>query len=144
MYLRPDATQSRALYFVAGGLAAARPTPSNNHFTLLLMTTSPLRTPIPSHQDIIVLIPLKLAFIYLLLPSLMRHRMRPDMFTRIPRHAPSVQVARRHPDMQVMFWACGFAWPCPLVVVGRCVFNFIAEAVSMFVLARENTPGLHD
>ncbi|CAM9866176.1 unnamed protein product, partial [Pylaiella littoralis] len=52
-------------------------------------------------EDIIFLIPLKLAFVYLLLPSLMRHRMRPDMFTRIPKHATSVQVARRHPEMQV-------------------------------------------
>ncbi|CAM9106632.1 unnamed protein product, partial [Laminaria digitata] len=52
-------------------------------------------------EDILVLIPLKLAFIYLFLPSLMRHRMRPDMFTRIPKHAPSVQIARRRPDLQV-------------------------------------------
>ena len=49
------------------------------------------------------LIPFKLAFVFLLLPSLMRHRMRPDMFTRIPRHAASVQVARRHPELQVLF-----------------------------------------
>ncbi|CAM9463784.1 unnamed protein product, partial [Ectocarpus sp. 12 AP-2014] len=52
-------------------------------------------------EDIFLLVPLKLAFVYLFLPSLMRHRMRSDMFTRIPRHATSVQVARRHPNMEV-------------------------------------------
>ncbi|CBJ25633.1 conserved unknown protein [Ectocarpus siliculosus] len=52
-------------------------------------------------EDIFLLVPLKLAFVYLFLPSLMRHRMRSDMFKRIPRHATSVQVARRHPNMEV-------------------------------------------
>ncbi|CAM9347803.1 unnamed protein product, partial [Scytosiphon promiscuus] len=52
-------------------------------------------------EDILLLIPLKLAFVYLFLPSLMRHRMRPDMFTRIPRYAASVQVARRNSHLQV-------------------------------------------
>lgn len=68
------------------------------------MTTFRPRPSYPTslvHQDIFLLIPLKLAFVYLFLPSLMRHRMRPDMFTRIPRHAASVQVARRNPQLQV-------------------------------------------
>ena len=55
-------------------------------------------------QDISVLIPVKLMLVYIVLPSLMRHRMRPDMFKRIPRYAPSMQIARRRPDLQVSIY----------------------------------------
>ncbi|CAM9276212.1 unnamed protein product, partial [Discosporangium mesarthrocarpum] len=54
-------------------------------------------------EDIIVLIPLKLALVFLYVPSLMRYRMQPAMFRRIPRHAPSVQIARRRPDLKVVW-----------------------------------------
>jgi len=81
----------------------------------MLLTLLPLLTPFAIHaptkithvnQDVLLLIPLKLAFVFLLLPSLMRHRMSSDMFKRIPRHAASVQVARRHPDLQASFFPC--------------------------------------
>lgn len=61
----------------------------------------PPNTAVHTDQDMLILVPLKLALFYLLLPSMMRHRMRSEMFTRIPRHAPSVQIARRRPDLQV-------------------------------------------
>ncbi|CAN0063041.1 unnamed protein product, partial [Choristocarpus tenellus] len=51
-------------------------------------------------EEFTILIPLKLSIIYLFIPSLMRYRMQPSMFCRIPRHAPSIQVARRRPDLQ--------------------------------------------
>ena len=42
----------------------------------------------------------------------MRHRMSSNMFTRIPRHAASVQVARRHPDLQVYCFSGCHLSPC--------------------------------
>ncbi|CAM9474989.1 unnamed protein product [Phaeothamnion confervicola] len=52
-------------------------------------------------QDVLIFAPLKLAFIYIFVPSLMRRRLSPNMFERIPRYAATIQVARRRPDLQV-------------------------------------------
>ncbi|CAM9493666.1 unnamed protein product [Phaeothamnion confervicola] len=52
-------------------------------------------------QNIFLFTPFRLFLVFIFVPSLMRHRLRPRMFTRIPRYAASVQVARWRPDLQV-------------------------------------------